>query len=150
MSQVTGHDTIRNCKIEYSTDGSNWNDISGYANSVEASGADVTSGEAYTFDGDYALIGVGKIEPVEITVSIVYTEVIADPFNALRVAKHNRDQIYLRYAPMGGDAGEWQFTSDAGYITSMNDPSGEANSGDPLLVEFVLRTPKLTRSTIAT
>ena len=148
MAQCTGHDTIRDCKLEYSIDAVAWTDMSGYANSIAADGAEVAVGEAYTFDGDYALLGAGKVSPVDITFNVVYTENVANPFNVIRAYKHARTPLYVRYSPKGGDATEWQYESGAGYIRSLPDPGGEPNDGTPMLVTCIVRVPKLTRNTI--
>ena len=76
MPQTTGGLSAVNAQVEVSTNGSAWTDISGSSNKVEPSGGERQSGEAYTHDGDVAIITGGKREPIELTLSFVYTEMI--------------------------------------------------------------------------
>ena len=57
MAQTTGATTARAATVGYSSDGSSWTDISGFAMAVTGASQDRMSGEVYTFDGDTAIIG---------------------------------------------------------------------------------------------
>ena len=61
-------------------------DISGSSQSVDAVTATVVTGEAYTFDGSYAILTTGKFEPVEVKVNIIYTETAAEAFIVAQAA----------------------------------------------------------------
>ena len=52
MAQTTGSVAQSNFKIEVSTNGSAWTDISGQSNTVETDGGEHQTGEQYTADGD--------------------------------------------------------------------------------------------------
>jgi len=69
MAQTTDYLSGVATKVEISTDGgSAWSDISGSSNVVTPSPQSRMSGEAYTFDGDTALVGFGKREPMDVEV----------------------------------------------------------------------------------
>ena len=149
MAQTEGGMSFVDCKVETSTDGAAWTDVSGFGAGIAPSGGARQSGEAYTFDGDTAIIKGGKREPLEITVRAAYTEGGSDPFEVVRAVYEAGSDFYVRYSPLGGDSSEFLFTSDAGIVTSAPYPSGEAGSGDPTLFEFVLKTPAVTKSAVA-
>jgi len=149
MAQTTGGISFKSNKIEISTNGTTWADISGFANSVSVDGGDRQTGEAYTYDGDTAIIAIGKREPVEVTVRVVYTEGTGDPFETVRAAYEGGTNLYVRWSPKGGTAGNFQFATGAGYVTAFGYPVGEAGSGDPVLVEFTVMAASITKSAVA-
>jgi hypothetical protein len=55
-------------------------DISGSSQSVDVATAKVVTGDAYTFDGNYAITTIGKYEPVEVKVNILFTEAATEAF----------------------------------------------------------------------
>ncbi len=134
--------------MEVSTNGTTWTDISGFANSIEVSGGERQIGEAYTFDGDTALLTSGKREPVEVTVRVVYTEGTSEPFEVVRAAYEDGSSVYVRWSPKGGSAGNFQFTTAAGLVSSLTYPAGEVG-GDPVMVEFTVKTPGISKSVVA-
>lgn len=154
MTQTTGAISGVANYVAVSTDGSSWTDISGMANKVEADSQKRTSGETYTFDGDTAILGWGKLEPLEITVTIVYTEGASDAFKkaltSLQTAGGARLQV--RWAPKGNTAPNFQFTSgsDSKVSEMPPGPAPDATSGDPVVLEFKIRTASITQAAIAT
>jgi len=147
MAQTSDGISMIDCKLEYSVNGSDWTDVSGYAASVDPGSHTRKTGLAYTFDGDTAIIRSGKREPIDLNMRVVYTEGSADPFRDLLAYHEAGSQVYFRYSPKGGDSGEEQFTSDAGYMTDFPWPGGEAESGDVVMLEWKFQCPKLTRGT---
>jgi len=148
MAQTSDGMSMANAKIEISEDGNTWTDISGFANSISPDGGELQTGEAYTFDGENAIITTGKKEPLDITFSIVYTEGATDAADVIRGYYDNKTNCYIRWSPAGGNSGDKQFTAQ-GYIVNPVLPGGEAGSADPVLIEITLRTPKVTVSTVA-
>ena len=135
-------------KIEISTDGTSFTDISGYANEVSISGGERENSEVYVLGDDSAAILIGHRSPVEITISVLYTEGDSDPMKTLWDAYCNKTTYYVRIAPKGGESGEFLFTSNEGFFTAVNAPPGaDPSSADPLLVEATFRCGKLDRST---
>ncbi len=148
MAQTTNAISFAGAKVEVSTDGTTWTDISGFATAVELGGGERQTGTAFTFDGDTAIIRGGKREPLEVTVRVVYTEGASDPAETVRAAYENGTDLYIRWSPKGGASGDALFTTDAAVVTTPPYPAGEAGSGDPVVIEFTALTPKVTRSTI--
>ncbi len=152
MTQVAQADVVRsfyNADVQYSENGTDWVDMCGYANSIAFAGEERISGETYTFCGQNAIIGYGKMTPCEITVSILYTENAAHPFQIVYNAKKNGTTFWLRWAPRGAGPGDWMWTTSDGMITACPPPVGDAAEGDPIAVEFVLRCTEVTKTNIA-
>lgn len=149
MAQTTGALSCVNGKIEFSTNGSSWTDISGFANSLEPSGGNRQTGEMYTLSGDTAVITSGKREPIELEVKILYTEGGSDAFEVVRAAYEAGTRGYLRWSPDTGAAGDFLFTSDSGPISEFAYPPAMAEEAGPVAISFKLRVPKVTKSVIA-
>jgi len=120
-------------------------DISGSSQSIDAVTASVVTGDAYTFDGNFALTTIGKYEPVEVTVNILYTETAAEAFQSVRALFEARTATQLKWLPLGAASGADQYeTRTVGYITSMNYPPIDASSAGPVMVSFTVRAPGIT------
>lgn len=120
-------------------------DISGSSQSIDAVTASVVTGDAYTFDGNYGIITVGKYEPVEVTVNILYTETAAEAFQSVRALFEARTATQLKWLPLGAASGADQYeTKTLGYIVSMDYPPIDASSAGPVMVSFTLRAPGIT------
>lgn len=151
MAQTTGAMSGVGLKVMVSNNNSDWTDISGSANSVTPSGFNRQSGETYTFDGDHAIIGNGKREPIELEVNIVYTELAGEAF-ALVWAEFDADDgdsLWVRYSPGGGVTGDSAYTSTTGVVLSCLPPSSEAAPGDPLMTSFTVKCASVDKSTLA-
>ena len=117
-------------------------DISGSSQSVDVTTATVVTGEAYTFDGNYALTTIGKFEPVEVKVNILYTETAAEAFQSVRALFEGRTATQLKWLPGGATSGSDQYeTKTVGYITAMDYPPIDASSAGPVMVSFTVRAP---------
>ena len=120
-------------------------DISGASQSIDAVTATVTNGEAYTFVGNHAIITIGKQEPVEVTVNILYTEITTEPFLIVRQMFEEGDATQIKWLPAGAASGADQYeTKTVGYITSMDYPPVDASSSGPVMVSFTVRAPGIT------
>ena len=151
MAQTTAAMSGVNVKVMVSNNNSDWTDISGTASSVTPSGFARQSGESYTFDGDHAVIGAGKREPIELEVNIVYTELAGEGF-ALVWAEFDADDgdsLWVRYSPGGGDTGDAAYTSTTGVILTCLPPATEAAPGDPLMTSFTVKCASVDKSTLA-
>lgn len=149
MSQITGADSARNAKIEISTNGSSWTDISGAANTLNATGGARQTGETYTFDGDNAIVTVGKATLMDYAVTFVYTEGGSDGFETIRPVWENTTDLYLRWSPKGGQTGEFMYTTGPGKVSAFSYPNVDAASANALMSGFTLRAPKPTKSVAA-
>ena len=152
MTQTTDKFSMAATKVEVSTDGSSWTDISGQAQKVESTAQIRKSGEAYTFDGDTALVCGGKREPIEVTVTIIYNEESDEAFDLARAEfeADDGDAYYVKWTPGGGTGGDYTYSTGAGEIVSFKYPDGDAGSGDPVICEFTIKTAELTVSSVAT
>ena len=120
-------------------------DISGSSQSIDAVTASVVTGDAYTFDGNFGIITVGKYEPVEVTVNILYTETAAEAFQSVRALFEARTATQLKWLPLGAASGADQYeTKTVGYIVSMDYPPIDASSAGPVMVSFTIRAPGIT------
>lgn len=147
MAQGTGI-SPKDMYVAVSTDGSSFTDISGNSSNVEPDGGDRKSGEFYTFDTDYAGLTRGKREPIDLKVSILYTEGGSDAWTVVNTAYENNTALYLRWSPKGNTTGNLRFTTGAGIVTSMIYPQGEAESPDAIMAEFTLKVPFVTKATV--
>jgi hypothetical protein len=117
-------------------------DISGSSQSIDVTTATVVTGEAYTFDGNFALTTVGKYEPVEVKVNILYTETAAEAFQSVRALFEGRTATQLKWLPGGAASGSDQYeTKTIGYITALDYPPIDSTSAGPIMVSFTVRAP---------
>jgi ABC-type glycerol-3-phosphate transport system substrate-binding protein len=146
---MAGEISFYKAKVEVSTNGTTWTDISAAATAVEVKGGDRKTGEAYSYSLDYPVITQGKREPINVTVKALYTEGTSEAFETARTAYEAGTSLYVRWSPKGGSTGSFQFVTDPGIVTSLVYPAGEAEKGDPLLCEFTVETAKITKSVAA-
>jgi hypothetical protein len=146
MTQATGL-SGRDGKVEISTDGVTFTDISGFANSWSVDGGDRMIGEAFTFDGDGPAVALGKKNRFTIAFSFLYTEGATDPAKALWDAYNSSTVYYVRLSPTGGSTNEFTYTSGAGYFLQPLVPDNDASSPDLLTIETEFSCGTLTRAT---
>ena len=151
MAKKSGGVSLVNAKVEYSTSGSSFTDISGFANMVEVSGGDRLAGEVYTADGDIGIVTFGKRTPIDLGYTCVWTEGTSDPFERFRGYHQTADgsQVILRFSPQGGaGTGKISFTG-TGKITTAPWIGGDAGSPDPLTFSIVVRTANILKGVTA-
>jgi len=151
MAQTTSGISFVDAKVEYSTDGVAFADISGFANTVEVSGGERASGEIYTVDGDTGIVTFGKMAPVDIAYNSVFTEGATDPFERFRGYHQTADgsQVVFRFSPAGGTGtGNIVFTG-TGKITEAPWLGGDASSADPLMFSTTVRTASILKGVTA-
>jgi len=143
MAQTNEHMTSKHATLEISADDTwvyddvaTWTDISGSANSVEPGGGAHMTGSAHSL-GEFhlPLIGIGKVEPAEVTLKVVYTENAAEATALLDGYCEAQTLVWLRHRPRGNVAGAWEWAG-RGYITERAKANTDAESADILLVEF--------------
>ena len=144
MAQTTGA-VPRSCAyigISSASDCSAYTNVSGSVNSVTgAGGQSKMVGEEYTFDGNYALVEVGKIEPVDITVRCVFTTGATEAYRLARTAFMTAScdgKICLRVIPGGATAGNEGFETGYSPVTSGPWPDVNAAEAGPVMVEFTV------------
>jgi len=132
--------------------GGPWVEISGTVSMVGGTTQARASGEVYTFDGDMAIVTVGKRQPMDLTFSVVYTEELAEAYEVLRALFEEAcgEAVYIRWAPRGGDTGENHISTAKGYITSWDYPPMDASNGGPIVCSVTIRTSDVTTVTETT
>ena len=152
MAQMTGGLAAVGGKLEISTNNSDWTDISGWAAGISFSGYDRQSGEAFTFDGDTAVVKFGKLNPTECEVKLLYTEETTGGWK-LVWGQHitaGGGMLMVRWSPKGGDTtDEYRFTSGSdAKATVILPPDGEAGPGDPVMAAFSVKSAAFTQSAV--
>jgi len=155
MAQTTTQVSAVDAKVEVSANGSAWTDISGTANKIDLSAQDRAVGSAFTFDGDGAVLTYGKRQPLDVTVTAVYTETAStEAFEIVRALHEteNGANIYLRWTPISetSTAGHNIFSTGAGKLKSFQYPNVDAGSGDPILFTFTVTASVITRTASVT
>lgn len=157
MAQTTSAISQAGFKVEVSTDGTSWTDISGTASTVNVDGGDVPVGEQMTAEGSEAIVvSSGKVEPRTVTVRSVYTEDAAEAFEVVYARYAGSDKtVYLRWSPAGGASGDVQYTCAVGGvaaavpITACTLPELDASSEDVALFEFSVKAPGIAKADVA-
>ena len=105
----------------------------------------------YTLDGTGAIILLGKVEPVDVTVNILYTETVTtEPFMVAQAAFAAKSAVQIKWVPRGSGSGANTIeTAATGYITSIDYPAVDATSADALMVSFTVRCPGITYTDVA-
>ncbi len=152
MAQTTGAISFKAAKVEICPIGTaTWTDISGTFNKVAQSGHERSTGEAYTADGDVAIITRGKLAPVELDVTCVYSEISTEAFKVihdLHIVAGGTD-LYTRITPKGTATGDQRFTTTVGTITQCGIPVGEVGKADPVMFGFKVKAAAITQATAA-
>lgn len=121
-------------------------DYSGQSQSVDAVSASRVNSEAYTFEGNNAIILLGKEEPVEVTVNFLYTEVALELWEVADAAFHAGSLVQIKWEPKG-TTGKQCETMAGGYITSIDYPAVDASSAGPVVAAITVRAPGITYTT---
>ena len=156
MAQTTGAMNTVDAQIEISANGTTWYDISGSTNKLEAPTQTADTGSAATLDGQYKLTKAGKLNPMELSLMILYTEVADEAFRLLETqwALAGRP-LYVRWIPSRGtgnfvyshDAGLGKNNPAAGIITQLTLPGADAETASPTLLAFRVLVTRILRST---
>lgn len=144
MAQTTSARSMRNVVLEVSYMGGTWADISGVANSVEVSGGDRITGEAYTADGDRPIVLFGKLEPLDVEANIVFSDNSTEAWSVLEPHYVAGTNLRLRWTVGGSNTGSYRFMADTCNITQFGYPGGEVSDGAPILVNLAVKTGQIT------
>jgi hypothetical protein len=139
--------TMKNCKIELSTNNSTWTDISSETNSVAMSGFELESEATGVFGQAKKEQTIGGYAIGTVTVRSMYAESTTGAWGLAHAAHTNRTALYVRWSPRGGTTGQYRYTTDAGYVKSPVWPVGEDGAA-AVMPEIVLETPFVTQTTI--
>lgn len=138
---------MKNCKVELSTNGSTWTDITFDSNSVSMSGFELQTNSIGIFGLAKADQTAGGYSIGTVTVRAAYNETTGSGWAIAHNAWVNRTNIYVRWSPRGGTTGQFRFTSDAGYVKNPVWPTGEDGPAQ-IMSEIVIETPFVTQTTI--
>lgn len=140
MPQTTGAITGAAAAVYLKVASGSFIDYSGQSQSVDAVSASRVNSEAYTFDGNNAIILLGKEEPVEVTVNFLYTEVALELWEVAEGAFQNGSLVEVKWEPKGS-TGKEITTLAGGYITSIDYPAVDASASGPVVASFTVRAP---------
>jgi hypothetical protein len=152
MPQTSTAMNTVNAVVELSPDGATWTNVSGTTNKVDVAPQTVDSGMAATLEGQFKIVTSGKTNPVDITVTILYTETAGEAAALLEAQRASiTPAIYFRYTP-GGYNGNYRYKSAnstgntvAARITEFPTVSVDAGAGGPQMMTFKLQTTQLVR-----
>lgn len=142
-------------RIEISADLTIWRNISGSAQSVQSTDQERASNEAYTLDGDTAIIATGKRQPIDLEFNIVYSDTSTEAYEVARAIFESGDtgsKVYVRWVPTGGaDVASPMYrtpiTGSPAYITMFRYPAVDAAAPGPIMGMFRVRTPLVQKTT---
>lgn len=143
MAQTTGAITGSASAVWLKVAAGSYVDHSGQSQSVDAVSASRVNSEAYTFEGDNAIILLGKEEPVEVTVSFLYTEVALELWETAQAAFAAGSTVQVKWQPKGTLGSEIE-TIASGYITSIDYPAVDASSAGPVIASITVKAPGIT------
>ena len=142
--------SFKDCLVEVDlTDSGSWANIASWATEVQVSGEDVPTTETYPFSGS-AIVFAGSKSPVELRVTIVYTEGSTDPFDNIRDRFEANDgpAMEVRFAPAGSATGNKRFTTAGGKLTACPPPQGSGDASSATVCTFVIRADSLSSDAI--
>jgi hypothetical protein len=140
MAQTTGAVTGAATAVSLKVASGSYIDYSGQAQSIDAVTASRATSTAYTFDGDNAIILLGKEEPVEVTVNFLYTEVALELWEVAEAAFQAGSLVQVKWEPKGS-SGKQIETTAGGYITSITYPAVAAEGAGPVLASLTVMAP---------
>jgi hypothetical protein len=133
-----------NCVVEVSADGAVWHNISGSSNQVSAVEQARMSGQAYTFEGDVAIVTAAKREPIELSIRVLYTEIATEAWERIRVffEAAGGTRIWVRWQLLPG-LGQPRFTVQEATVSRFQYADAVADDPNPVVSEMVFRCPEV-------
>src|SRR3990167_9193317 len=134
MAQITGQISSKDFVIEGSPDNSVWTDWSGAVTLLTPGGGERRTGMKHTADGDFPLTTRGKREAETWHVEFAYSEGASDLYEIVRARFEatGGSDYYLRYAPRGGQSGEFRYTTALGHVQNLTRPPMNPESAAPV------------------
>jgi hypothetical protein len=143
--------SFKDCMVEVDlTAGGSFVPIDSWATEVSVSGEDVPTAEAYPFAGS-PIVFAGNKSPVEVTITVIYTEGSLDPFKNIRDRFEAADGpiIEVRFVPAGSASGNYRFTTSGGKLIACPPPQGAGDAASAQVFTFVVRADSLGRDAIS-
>lgn len=148
MAQTIGHGTSKHATLEIrASTSAAWVDASGWAAAVTPGGGDHMIGDAHVFTGVWPLTELGKVNPLDWGIRIIYTEEDGEGADLLHGFYENQEQIDLRYRPFGISGWQWFIT---GKVVGPAVPEADGDSGDLLTVDATVHGTGLELTTATT
>jgi hypothetical protein len=144
--------------VELSTDGTTWTDFSDYLTVIEPGAVTRDTAEQAVFGEDGKATGVGKMNPIEVTVRSVYVDSTAttNPFSFIwaQWTSECGGALAVRWAPAGCATTNQVFstataTGHYSRLISQTPPGGDAEDVNVIMWEAIVRAPQLYRATYA-
>ena len=144
--------------VEYSFNNTTWTAVSNAVVKIDDIELTRATGEAYVLgSSDWAVTTVGKREPVEITLTILYDTAVAASafFNQFQASN---PRCGIRWAPEGLVSNAVAFatsvdggaTTGLGHIVAFTFSSLDPSDANPYVVMITVRAPALRRYTLGT
>jgi len=141
--------SFRDAKIEFSTDGTTWVDASGVTNRVDISGGGRSVSEFFAPNSDTPILTTGKRAALELTLNVAFENPgSGSVWEMVLNAYEGNGAFWVRWSPAGGNSGDERFVADPGIVTSPVYPPGDASSADMVVMDFTVKTPKITREQV--
>jgi hypothetical protein len=139
-------------KVEISTNGSSWTDVSGHSALVSPSPSQRRQGQAYVFNDENPIVKVGKKQVQTTRIDIVYTEETADAYEVARAQYEaaGGGTMYIRWSPAGGNGGDSQLSTGSGFVSEFQYPPVDAEADGPIKTYFIVQSSSITTATVAT
>ena len=142
-----------NFAVEISTNLTTWTAVSNATVKVDDVEQSRPSGEAFVGgSSDYATLTIGKQEPVEITLTFLYSEIPGSAMNIfLNQFQSSTPRIAVRWSPRGLIGGVHAYstsndggaTAGRGVITSFTLGALDPSDPEPYIAIATIRTPSL-------
>ena len=152
MPQSVGINNTTEAVVELSADGTTWTNSSGSICKVEVTPQTADSGSVATHEGQYKVVRGGKYNPVEITITGVYTEIAAELYAILHGQKNVPGRpLWVRWTPFGSNGEHRYVTADglgakaAGRIIEFPYPGTDAGDATPTMVVFKVQATQVLR-----
>lgn len=139
--------TMKNCKVEFSANGTTWTDVTSDSNSVAMSGFELETDSVGLFGQAKKDQTAGGYAIGTVTVRLMYVETTSSGWGLAHTAWVNRTNLYVRWSPRGGTTGQYRFTSDAGFVKNPVWPNGE-DGATQIMSEVVIETPFVTQASV--
>lgn len=142
MPQTTNAVPQACARIDIATDDpcATWVNVSGSANSIQNTTQTKMVADEFTFDGIGPISEAGKLEAFDITVRIVFTNVVTEAYRIVRdVFKEAAcaGKLCIRWIPSGAVGGDG-FQTNRAPVTSFDWPPVDSSTAGPVMVSFVL------------
>ncbi len=155
MAQTTGAMNTVDGVIHVSANGTTWVDISGSTNKVVPSVQEADTGEAATLEGQYMVGTTGKLKPMDIEVTVLYTENAGEAYAFFQTQNAIAGRpIWVRWSPKGTSGAARYTTANAsgavspGKISAFAFPSADASEAAPALMALKVRCTTVVRSVV--